>query len=64
MSIGPVEVTQVAVIVRANVQDNGDGTWTAAAQLKSNFETAIGSTREEALSKVSELLSVETVGDS
>jgi hypothetical protein len=64
MSIGPIEVTQIAVIVRANVQDNGDGTWTAAAQLRSNFETALGSSREEALSKVSELLSVENVGES
>jgi hypothetical protein len=64
MSIGPVEVTRIAVLIRANVQDNGDGTWTAAAQLQSTFETALGSSREEALSKVSELLSAENDGDS
>ena len=60
-SKGPIEVTQTPVWARANVQNNGDGTWTAIVQTVSKEETATGESREEALGKAADLVSVNLV---
>ena len=59
MSRGPVERTRIVIYVYAQVQDNGDGTWTAAADVpKTVSTTATGSSREEALNLLATQLDV------
>jgi len=60
MSRDLVEVTQTRVWARANVQDNGDGTWTATVQTVLKVGTATGESREEALGKAADLVSVNS----
>lgn len=61
---GSVEQTTVAVLVYAEVQENGDGTWTAIAYPGGvPTRCASGETREEALGKAAELASVDLTPD-
>ena len=59
MSRGPVEHTRILIFVRARVQMNDDGTWTAAADVpKTVSQTATGSSRTEALGLLASKLDV------
>lgn len=52
--------TAIAVWIFADVQDNGDGTWTATADLGGrSIGPVTGASREEALSLVSDAASVD-----
>lgn len=55
----PVERAAITVWILANVQDNGDNTWTAIAELGGrSIGPVTGRSREEALSLVSDAASV------
>ena len=60
MSRGPVKRAAIAVWIFADVQDNGDGTWTAIANLGGrSIGPVTGGSREEVLSLVSDAASVD-----
>lgn len=53
----------ITVTIDALAQDNGDGTWTAIASLGGRSVGPItGETRDEALSLVADLASIDTSG--
>jgi hypothetical protein len=54
----PVETTIVSIDVFAEVQDNGDGTWSAWIPYAGQ-RTVTASTREEALEKAAKSASVK-----
>lgn len=60
MSCGPVKRAAIAVWIHADVQDNGDGTWTAVADLGGRVIGPVTcESREDALSLVSDAASVD-----
>lgn len=60
MTRGPVTRTIIAVWIYADVQENGDGTWTATADLCGRTVGPVtAGFREEALSRVGDLASVD-----
>ena len=62
MSRGPIERTRIVIYVYAQIQDNGDGTWTAAADVpRVASQTATGASREEALSLLASQLDVPEI---